>query len=54
MDIVNRYDVDGIHFDDYFYPAGTIADDAAYALDPRGFPATAAGRADWRRDNIKC
>jgi uncharacterized lipoprotein YddW (UPF0748 family) len=52
MDIVNRYDVDGIHFDDYFYPAGTIADDAAYALDPRGFPATAAGRADWRRDNI--
>jgi uncharacterized lipoprotein YddW (UPF0748 family) len=52
MDIVNRYDVDGIHFDDYFYPAGTINDDAAYAADPRGFPATAAGRADWRRDNI--
>ncbi|MFC5459120.1 family 10 glycosylhydrolase [Massilia niabensis] len=52
MDIVNRYDVDGIHFDDYFYPAGVINDDAAYAADPRGFPATAAGRADWRRDNI--
>lgn len=52
MDIVNRYDVDGIHFDDYFYPSGTINDDAAYAADPRGFPATAAGRADWRRDNI--
>ena len=52
MDIVNRYDVDGIHFDDYFYPAGTINDDAAYALDPRGFPATTAGRAYWRRDNI--
>jgi len=52
MDIVERYDVDGIHFDDYFYPAGTINDDAAYALDPRGFPATTAGRADWRRDNI--
>ena len=52
MDIVNRYDVDGIHFDDYFYPAGAINDDAAYAADPRGFPATTAGRADWRRDNI--
>ncbi|MFC5480912.1 family 10 glycosylhydrolase [Massilia suwonensis] len=52
MDIVERYDVDGIHFDDYFYPAGTINDDAAYAADPRGFPATTAGRADWRRDNI--
>ena len=52
MDIVQRYDVDGIHFDDYFYPAGTSGDDAAYNADPRGFPATAAGRADWRRDNV--
>jgi uncharacterized lipoprotein YddW (UPF0748 family) len=52
MDIVNRYDVDGIHFDDYFYPTGTISDDAAYNADPRGFPNTTAGRADWRRDNI--
>lgn len=52
MDIVNRYDVDGIHFDDYFYPSGTILDDAAYQADPRGFPATPEGRADWRRDNI--
>jgi uncharacterized lipoprotein YddW (UPF0748 family) len=52
QDIVGRYDIDGLHFDDYFYPSGTIADDAAYNADPRGFPATAAGRADWRRDNI--
>ena len=52
MDIVERYDVDGIHFDDYFYPSGAIDDDAAYAADPRGFPATTGGRADWRRDNV--
>ena len=52
MDIVERYDVDGIHFDDYFYPSGSILDDEAYNLDPRGFPATVAGRADWRRDNV--
>jgi uncharacterized lipoprotein YddW (UPF0748 family) len=52
MDIVQRYDIDGLHFDDYFYPTGTINDDAAYAADPRGFPNTVAGRADWRRDNI--
>lgn len=51
-DIVRRYDVDGIHFDDYFYPSGTINDDAQYNADPRGFPATTAGRADWRRDNV--
>ncbi len=52
MDIVNRYDVDGLHFDDYFYPSGTTGDDDAYNADPRGFPNTTAGRADWRRDNI--
>jgi uncharacterized lipoprotein YddW (UPF0748 family) len=52
MDIVNRYDVDGIHFDDYFYPSGTTGDEAAFAADPRGFPNTPEGLADWRRDNI--
>lgn len=49
-DIVRRYDVDGIHFDDYFYPGSpsTFNDDATYAADPRGF----TDRGDWRRDNI--
>lgn len=53
-DIVQRYNVDGIHFDDYFYPpaapAGTTPynDDSSFTLDPRGF----ASRADWRRDNV--
>lgn len=51
-DIVQRYDIDGVHFDDYFYPAAPFNDDAAYSADPRGFPATTAGRADWRRDNV--
>ena len=49
-DVVSRYDVDGIHFDDYFYPSGiSLASDAAtYNADPRGFTT----RADWRRDNV--
>lgn len=47
-DIVNRYDVDGIHFDDYFYPEQGFNDNAAYAADPRGI----TSRADWRRDNV--
>jgi uncharacterized lipoprotein YddW (UPF0748 family) len=51
-DIVTRYDIDGIHFDDYFYPPAPFNDDAAYNADPRNFPATTAGRADWRRDNV--
>ncbi|MGC4803903.1 glycoside hydrolase family 10 protein [Micromonospora sp. DT233] len=52
MDAVKRYDVDGVHFDDYFYPypSGThqVPDDAAFAAYNRGF----TDRADWRRDNI--
>lgn len=53
-DIVQRYEVDGIHFDDYFYPPAAGAgvtpynDDSSFALDPRGF----TSRADWRRDNV--
>ncbi len=53
-DIVSRYDVDGIHFDDYFYPYpdGTrvFPDDATYAAYTSG--GGALSRADWRRDNV--
>lgn len=52
MDLVRRYDVDAIHFDDYFYPApqtGVVFnDDAAFAADPRGI----TSKADWRRSNV--
>lgn len=48
MDIVNRYDIDGIHFDDYFYPNAAFNDDATFAVHNRGFTV----RADWRRDNV--
>ncbi|MEU7226864.1 glycoside hydrolase family 10 protein [Streptomyces chrestomyceticus] len=52
LDAVERYDIDGVHFDDYFYPypvAGqTFDDDAAYEEYGGDF----ATRADWRRDNI--
>jgi uncharacterized lipoprotein YddW (UPF0748 family) len=52
MDIVRRYDIDGIHFDDYFYLSATVPDDSTYLADPRGFPNTTAGKQDWHRDNI--
>lgn len=52
LDAVRRYPVDGLHFDDYFYPypvsGETFADDAAYRAHGAGF----ADRAAWRRDNI--
>jgi uncharacterized lipoprotein YddW (UPF0748 family) len=51
-DIVSRYDVDGIHMDDYFYPypvAGKlIPDDEEYRLYRNGI----ADRGDWRRYNV--
>lgn len=52
LDAVRRYDVDAVHWDDYFYPypvAGQhFDDDAAYARHGGAFP----DRASWRRDNI--
>ncbi|MBK8556085.1 MAG: family 10 glycosylhydrolase [Lewinellaceae bacterium] len=51
-DILLRYDVDGIHFDDYFYPYPTsgqpLNDYGFFASDPRGFSKIE----DWRRDNV--
>ncbi|MEU3223548.1 family 10 glycosylhydrolase [Streptomyces sp. NPDC006976] len=51
LDAVRRYDIDAVHWDDYFYPypvAGeTFADGAAYEKYGAGFP----DRAAWRRDN---
>lgn len=50
MEVVNNYDVDGIHMDDYFYPYAGMGDEdaATYAKYPRGF----SNVADWRRDNV--
>ncbi|MCQ8189892.1 glycoside hydrolase family 10 protein [Streptomyces rugosispiralis] len=52
LDAVVRYDIDAVHWDDYFYPypvAGQVFDDdAAYERHGAGFP----DRAAWRRNNI--
>jgi len=52
LEAVSKYDIDGLHFDDYFYPypeAGQDFDDnASFARYGQGF----ANRADWRRDNV--
>jgi len=52
-DIVSRYDLDAIHFDDYFYPyplKEDFPDDNSFAQYNRGF--LADQKADWRRDNV--
>lgn len=52
MDIVNRYDVDGLHFDDYFYPypsKGELFDDSSSfaANNPKHLTID-----NWRRSNV--
>ncbi|KAA0977919.1 family 10 glycosylhydrolase [Paeniglutamicibacter gangotriensis] len=52
VDLVKRYDVDGVHFDDYFYPypvaGSSIPDTATYAAYQGPYTAIAS----WRRNNI--
>ncbi|TAE32883.1 MAG: T9SS C-terminal target domain-containing protein [Cytophagales bacterium] len=52
MDVVRRYDIDGVHFDDYFYPypvtGQSFNDDSTFVRHNRGL----TNRADWRRDNV--
>ena len=52
QDIVQRYDIQAIHMDDYFYPypvgGQPLPDQKTFERYPRGFD----NIADWRRDNV--
>ena len=58
LDVVKRYDVDGVVIDDYFYPypqknaVGLYRDFPDDASWKRFGVASGLSRADWRRDNI--
>jgi uncharacterized lipoprotein YddW (UPF0748 family) len=57
MDVVNRYDIDGVHFDDYFYPYREegaskdmeFPDESSWR---RFGVRTKLSREDWRRENV--
>ncbi len=57
LDVVKRYDVDGVHFDDYFYPYKESSggkeldfpDDASWK---KYGNSTRLSRHDWRRQNV--
>ena len=53
LDIVRRYDIDGLHIDDYFYPypkgGADFPDGATWARHGVG---SGLSKADWRRNNI--
>jgi uncharacterized lipoprotein YddW (UPF0748 family) len=51
LDVVRKYDIDGVHFDDYFYPypeGRDYPDQATFKAHGKGF----ADKAAWRRDNV--
>lgn len=51
-DILSRYDVDGLHIDDYFYPypvpGKVIPDEQQFRANPQGY----ADKNDWRRHQV--
>ncbi|MEO7660233.1 MAG: family 10 glycosylhydrolase, partial [Pyrinomonadaceae bacterium] len=60
-DVVRRYDIDGVHFDDYFYPYAEndaegkkieFPDDRNWELYQKSKGKNVMSRADWRRWNV--
>ncbi len=51
-EIVTNYDIDGLVFDDYFYPNGTPLNTEGYDYDLYQESGTTMSHADWRRDNV--
>ena len=52
-EILQNYEVDGIHLDDYFYPTTDESFDAdAYAVYCEAAGRDALGLGDWRRENV--
>jgi uncharacterized lipoprotein YddW (UPF0748 family) len=59
LDVVKRYDIDGVHLDDYFYPYPQRTREGKVMEFPDGptyqryrAQGGALGRADWRRANV--
>ncbi|MCM3781481.1 family 10 glycosylhydrolase [Neobacillus mesonae] len=52
MEVVRNYDIDGVHFDDYFYPYPAASGDFPDADTYIEYGADFANISDWRRDNV--
>ncbi|MGL5150993.1 MAG: family 10 glycosylhydrolase [Clostridium sp.] len=47
MEVVKNYNINGIHFDDYFYPGTDFNDNDSYSKHGNGMD-----KGDWRRNNV--
>ncbi|MFD9245267.1 glycoside hydrolase family 10 protein [Streptomyces sp. NPDC059556] len=52
LDAVRRYDIDGVHFDDYFYPYPVAGSDFPDDVTFRTYGAGFEDKAAWRRHNV--
>ncbi len=51
-EIIENYDVDGVLYDDYFYPSGITSDSSADDYQEWVDSGTTMSLGDWRRDNV--
>ena len=51
-EIIENYDVDGVLYDDYFYPSGITSDSSADDYQEWVDSGTTLSFGDWRRDNV--
>ncbi|HEX2926343.1 MAG TPA: family 10 glycosylhydrolase [Ruminiclostridium sp.] len=53
-EIVKNYDIDGIHFDDYFYPSKTETDGVDFndSASYEKYKGSFTNKDDWRRNNV--
>ncbi|TAF98793.1 MAG: hypothetical protein EAZ44_10975 [Cytophagia bacterium] len=52
MDVVKRYDIDGVHFDDYFYPYKINNKEFPDEITYQNYKGKFTNLADWRRSNV--
>ncbi|MCL2364337.1 MAG: family 10 glycosylhydrolase [Defluviitaleaceae bacterium] len=52
MEVVRNYDIDGVHFDDYFYPSDFV-DTVTFNRHNQIHPDTPLGRNNWRREQTE-
>jgi len=52
LEAVARYDIDGVDFDDFFYPYPEAGQDFGDAASFAAYGQTFSNKADWRRDNV--
>jgi uncharacterized lipoprotein YddW (UPF0748 family) len=52
LDVVRRYDIDAVHFDDYFYPYRLKDEELPDSTSFQKFKGNFSNKDDWRRNNV--